>query len=191
MKKFRRVTALLMAMVMVLAMGVTSFAAENDTVTVNVKIQNPAYAEALADGDSTEGIEQYWFDGEVTLDADESLYTIADAGTVENYGTATAMDAIIQAVNDSDLTDKTIDCYRVQYTVYDPSSGEWVPVEGRYGIAFNQLSTAAGSSTTEGGVTTYKYWEVVVDGTSASDYATAYVADDNMTVEVNWSVFSW
>lgn len=31
MKKFRRVTALLMAMIMVLAMGVTSFAAENTT----------------------------------------------------------------------------------------------------------------------------------------------------------------
>ena len=170
-KSMKKLTALLLAMVMVLAMGLTSFAATNDDeitnpVTVKVTIQNPNGG--------------YFLDNQsVTLDKNKSLYTLTDAAIIENNGTATAIDAIIKAVNNN------INYYKVQYVEY----GTWEPID-QYGLAFDTLNGIKGTSVdNEDGTTTYFYWEVKINGTSAANYATNYVLTDGMEIEVLWSSY--
>ena len=121
MKTLKRMLAVMLAVVMMMGLGVTSMAAtteDSNKVTVHVKIENPA---AQEDKTASETI----FDGNVTVDKDTTLYTLEDAATIENYGKATAMDALI-------ATGKTITYHKVQYL----DTETWEPID-QYGIAFD------------------------------------------------------
>ena len=86
MKTLKRMLAVMLAVVMMMGLGVTSMAAtteDSNKVTVHVTIQNPDNASKNI------------FEGNVTVDKDTTLYTLEDAATIENYGKATAMDALI------------------------------------------------------------------------------------------------
>lgn len=167
MKTLKRMLAVMLAVVMMMGLGVTSMAATTEgsnKVTVHVTIQNP--------DDTSKNI----FDGNVTVDKDRTLYTLEDAATIENYGKATAMDALI-------ATGKTITYHKVQYL----DTTTWKPID-QYGIAFDSIDGIAGTSVDNGDdTTTYKYWELYINDVSASNYATNYVLTDVMNITVKWS----
>ena len=157
MKTLKRMLAVMLAVVMMMGLGVTSMAAttkDSNKVTVHVTIQNP--------DDTSKNI----FYGNVTVDKDRTLYTLEDAATIENYGKATAMDALI-------ATGKTITYHKVQYL--DTTT-------------FDSIDGIAGTSVDNGDdTTTYKYWELYINDVSASNYATNYVLTDGMNITVKWS----
>lgn len=130
MKTLKRMLAVMLAVVMMMGLGVTSMAATTEgsnKVTVHVTIQNP--------DDTSKNI----FYGNVTVDKDTTLYTLEDAATIENYGKATAMDALI-------ATGKTITYHKVQYL----DTTTWKPID-QYGIAFDSIDGIAGTSVDNGG----------------------------------------
>lgn len=176
MKTLKRMLAVMLAVVMMMGLGVTSMAAtteDSNKVTVHVKIENPA---AQEDKTASEII----FDGNVTVDKDTTLYTLEDAATIENYGKATAMDALI-------ATGKTITYHKVQYL----DTETWEPID-QYGIAFDSIDGTAGTSVKNtDGSTTYKYWELCINGPSASNYATNYVLTEGMNITVKWSSMTY
>lgn len=171
----KKLIALVMAMTMVLAMGVTAFANEvptSNTVTVTVKIKNPNITE--------ESPQEYLYNDSVTVNKNASLYTLTDATTIENYGTATAMDAIIDAAD-------TISYHKVQYL----DTETWEPID-QYGIAIDSINNHAGTSTSNAdGTTTYRYWELKINGSPADNYATNYVLTNGMIIEMDWSEFTY
>lgn len=170
MKSLKRMLAVVMAVVMMMGLGITSMAATTDSnkVTVHVTIQNP------------DAPSQNIFDDDVTVDKNTTLYKLEDAATIENYGTATAMDALL-------ATGKTITYHKVQYL----DTETWEPID-QYGIAFDSIAGKAGTSVKNtNGTTTYKYWELRVDGSSASNYATNYVLTEGMNILVKWSEMTY
>lgn len=176
-KLVKKITAVALSCTMVMAMGVTAFAANNeaadaDTVTVRVQIENP----------KAEG--QYLFNEDVTLDKDASLYKLPgdENATIENNGKATAMDAIIDAAD-------SINYYRVQY-MEEQEDGTWEYID-RYGIAFDELNGTKQKTETVGDKTVYSYWQLRVDNKEANDYATHYVLKDGMTITVDWSTYEY
>lgn len=161
MKRFRKFTALLMAMVMVLAMGVTSFAAENTTYTIPVEYDS--------DFDGTADKTVY-----VTLNEDGSYvdsngnshkYTQSSGHSIENYDKATAFDALY-------ATGLLDDYYAVEYLDTTTWQGT-----GVYGMAFNTFNGMSGGSVTddETGVTTYTYWNLQIKEKNSD----SYVSSDN------------
>ena len=155
MKTLKRMLAVMLAVVMMMGLGVTSMAAtteDSNKVTVHVTIQNPDNASKNI------------FEGNVTVDKDTTLYTLEDAATIENYGKATAMDALIAT---------------------------WEPID-QYGIAFDSINGKAGTSVKNtDGSTTYQYWELCINGPSASNYATNYVLTEGMNITVKWSSMTY
>ena len=171
MKTLKRMLAVMLAVVMMMGLGVTSMAAtteDSNKVTVHVTIQNPDNASKNI------------FEGNVTVDKDTTLYTLEDAATIENYGKATAMDALI-------ATGETITYHKVQYLDTDT----WEPID-QYGIAFDSINGKAGTSVKNtDGSTTYQYWELCINGPSASNYATNYVLTEGMNITVKWSSMTY
>lgn len=158
MKRFRKFTALLMAMVMVLAMGVTSFAAENTTYTIPVEYDS--------DFDGTADKTVY-----VTLNEDGSYvdsngnshkYTQPSGYSIENYDKATAFDALY-------ATGLLDDYYAVEYLDTTTWQGT-----GVYGMAFDTFNGRSGRpEDLPNGQTRYYYWNYQVDTGSG------YVSSDN------------
>lgn len=165
MKRWKKGLALLLALVMAMGLSVTTMASETDTVTVTVQIQKD---------------NGYLYNDSVTLDKDKSLYTLTDASSIENYGTATAMDAIL-------ATGLGVNYYKVQYL----DTETWEAID-RYGLAFDKVGNCEGTSVKNAdGTTTYYYWELKIDGSSASEYATSYKLTDGMLIQVDWSSFTY
>lgn len=188
----KRIMAIVLAFVLVFGLNVTSFASTTKTVTV--KVENPNYKEAIWNQQSTDGIPQYLINTTVVVPDDVSQYAnlISNANTVENYGTATAMDALIKALNDSTLVDKTINCSRVQYTAWDEEAEDYVLID-RYGVAFSRYSSYSQVSYYDPSIqkTVYKYWQTNYNGNVTADYATAYTLSDNDVVEIKWDRYVW
>lgn len=158
MKKFRRVTALLMAMVMVLAMGVTSFAAENTTYTIPVEYDSDFNGTA----DKTVYVALNEDGSYVDSDGVSHKYTQSSGYSIENYDKATAFDALY-------ATGLLDDYYAVAYV----ASPDWEPT-GVYGMAFDTFNGRSGrSETLPNGQTRYYYWNYQVDTGSG------YVSSDN------------
>lgn len=167
----KKLIALVMAMTMVLAMGVTSFAA-----TPNADGKYPINVVVTDKNNQTVSYP-------VTLTPNQSLYTQAEGETIENYGTATAFDAVLATGKVNFATDTET----VQYL----NTTTWQPIN-RWGKAINAFDGQAGTSTQlENGKTEYGYWALYIseDGETydyADEYATAYLAEDIEAVKLVW-----
>lgn len=159
----KKLIALVMAMTMVLAMGVTSFAAENDAdYTVSVTIIDQTGASVTKN---------------VEVD-DESSYS--DYTEIENNGSATAFDAIKKAVN------HVMTYHKVQYVQYNSSTDTWDPID-QYGFAIDSVNGTSGyydSATGE-----YHYWELLINGSVAENYATYYTLDNVNYITLRWATY--
>ena len=90
------------------------------------------------------------------------------------------MDALI-------ATGETITYHKVQYL----DTETWEPID-QYGIAFDSINGKAGTSVKNtDGSTTYQYWELCINGSSASNYATNYVLTEGMNITVKWSSMTY
>lgn len=176
----KKLIALVMAMTMVLAMGVTSFAATpNADGKYPIEVKYDSNFDGVADQTTT-----------VYLNADGSAdnvtkYAQPGSNTIENYGVATAFDALY-------ATGKVNNYYEVQYV-----DSSWQPID-TFGIAFDKFNGKEGTSETlSNGKTRYYYWNVAIkssaDGsyTSANDYATHYKASDIYGVQVVYTYMDY
>ena len=163
MKRFRKFTALLMAMVMVLAMGVTSFAAEKTQPTLTIGGEEVSYTMPSTNlyPDIPDNAENK---GEITA-ADIFLEY-----AVENYG---------QSVADQMASGLLACDYDQNYVNEEGEAGLYISkylgqdtVNNYTFISYDEIT----------GLYTYQwtgaYWSLTIDGEYASSYATAYKASD-------------
>lgn len=113
-------------------------------------------------------------------------YSQPDTNEIENYGVATAFDAL-------NATGKVNSFKAVEYL--DTTTWEGT---GVYGIAFDEFNgTKSDSKKLDSGKTRYYYWEVSIkdDGAekyvSAQNYATNYLASNIQSVKVTYTYMDY
>ena len=170
MKTLKRMLAVMLAVVMMMGLGVTSMAA------------TPS-----ADGKYTILVEIDTNGGSYTgTDGQTYKYSQPDTNEIENYGVATAFDALY-------ATGKVNSFKAVEYL--DTTTWEGT---GVYGIAFDEFNgTKSDSKKLDSGKTRYYYWEVSIkdDGAekyvSAQNYATNYLASNIQSVKVTYTYMDY
>ena len=183
MKTLKRMLAVMLAVVMMMGLGVTSMARET-TYTVKIYLQT---ATRNASGVVT-GTDKLNSGNPVTVTVNAGTYKYSqpDTNEIENYGVATAFDALY-------ATGKVNSFKAVEYL--DTTTWEGT---GVYGIAFDEFNgTKSDSKKLDSGKTRYYYWEVSIkdDGAekyvSAQNYATNYLASNIQSVKVTYTYMDY
>lgn len=185
MKTLKRMLAVMLAVVMMMGLGVTSMAA---TPSADGKYTILVEIDTNGDGNAEDKIPVYLnADGSYTrTDGQTYKYSQPDTNEIENYGVATAFDALY-------ATGKVNSFKAVEYL--DTTTWEGT---GVYGIAFDEFNgTKSDSKKLDSGKTRYYYWEVSIkdDGAekyvSAQNYATNYLASNIQSVKVTYTYMDY
>ena len=185
MKTLKRMLAVMLAVVMMMGLGVTSMAA---TPSADGKYTILVEIDTNGDGNAEDKIPVYLnADGSYTgTDGQTYKYSQPDTNEIENYGVATAFDALY-------ATGKVNSFKAVEYL--DTTTWEGT---GVYGIAFDEFNGIKSDyKKLDSGKSRYYYWEVSIkdDGAekyvSAQNYATNYLASNIQSVKVTYTYMDY
>lgn len=164
MKMFKRMVAVMLAVVMMMGLGVTSMAAS---------VKSTPYTAIVTIIDENNVAKQYSVPVE-----EKSSYSGYEE--IENNGEATAFDAINVAVND-------VKYHKVQYVQYNGDTGKWESID-KYGFAIDAVNGKEG--TYDAATGKYHYWELLINGQVADNYATNYLLSEGYTnITLRWATY--